>query len=130
MEDLIVLVLQAFFEFVVGVLAYLPIDLIPYSWRREPDPDALAGYCLGWFIGGAVLAWLSLIVFHHTFIHQPSLRIANLALAPLASAFLAEALAKRRERSNPFVVPRNHFWQAFWFTLGLVAVRFAFAART
>ena len=30
---------------------------------------------------------------------------------------------------SPQIVPRNHFWKAFWFTLGLVVIRFAYATR-
>ena len=58
-----------------------------------------------------------------------ALRIANLVLAPVASAFISQAIARRRSRHNKFIIPRNHFWQAFWFTLGIVTVRFAYVVR-
>jgi hypothetical protein len=60
---------------------------------------------------------------------MPALRIVNLVSAPVASAFISQAIARRRSRHNPFITPRNHFWQSFWFTLGIVAVRFAYAVR-
>jgi hypothetical protein len=57
------------------------------------------------------------------------LRLANLPVAPLVSAYIAQAIARRRREANPLIAPRNHFWKAFWFTLGLVAIRFAYATR-
>jgi hypothetical protein len=58
-----------------------------------------------------------------------ALRIANLVLAPITSAFISQAIARHRSKRNRFINPRNHFWQAFWFTLGIVTVRFAYAVR-
>jgi ABC-type Fe3+ transport system permease subunit len=70
-----------------------------------------------------------LLVVKHTVVSVSALRIANLVLAPVASAFLSEAIANHRAKENPFIIPRNHFWQALFFTLGLVLVRFAYASR-
>ncbi|QBB71241.1 hypothetical protein ELE36_13235 [Pseudolysobacter antarcticus] len=116
-------------EFAIDVLAYAPLDWF-FDWRDFPEPRTLWLASLLWFAGGCVLAWLSVLLLTHTFLAIPALRIANLALAPIASAFLSQALARRRKKSNAAIVPRNHFWQSFWFTLGLVTVRFAFAVRS
>jgi len=134
-EKLIVLLFQVLFdgillalEFAIDVPAYAPLDWL-FDWRDFPEPRALWLACLLWFAGGCVLAWLSILLLTHTFIALPALRVANLAIAPIASAFLSQALARRRKKKNAAIVPRNHFWQSFWFTLGLVTVRFAFAVR-
>jgi hypothetical protein len=57
--------------------------------------------------------------------------VTNLAAAPLSAAWLAQLIARRRQKTYTYrtVEPRSHYWRAFWFTLGLVAVRFAFATR-
>jgi hypothetical protein len=128
MDELLSVIIQFTFEFLLNVF----ID-IPFEWpsrnRKTPEREDIAGICFIWFLAGAGLAGLSLLVFPNTFISWPQFRIANLLLAPLVSAILSRAIARRRSEMNPNIVPRNHFWQSFWFTVGLVATRFAFAGR-
>jgi hypothetical protein len=128
MEDLIVTIFQALFEFVLEVFFYIPFDW-PSSSRSQPESETIIGSCCSWFVGGCILSWLLMLVFNHTFITHPALRIANLVLAPITSAFVSQAVARHRNKRNRFIIPRNHFWQAFWFTLGIVTVRFAYAVR-
>lgn len=128
MEEVLIVVLQFLFEFLLEVLGNIPFDW-PSRNRSTPEPEGIVLRCLLWFCGGCLLAGLSLLVVRQTMIGVDLLRIANLVLAPVSSAFVSQAIARRRARSNPFIVPRNHFWQAFWFTLGMVLIRFAYAAR-
>ncbi len=129
MEELLVVILQFLFEFLVDVFANIPFDW-PSRNRRTPEPESIGWWCFLWFIGGCVLGAMSLLVLGYTLIHIGALRIVNLAIAPLAAASLSQAIAIRRAKTNSNLRPRNHFWKAFWFTLGLVLVRFAYAART
>jgi len=78
------------------------------------------------FVIGCVLGGVSVFVVQHSLLSLPALRVINLLAAPLFSAFLSKAIATRRSETNANIIPRNHFWQAFWFTLGLVMVRFAY----
>ena len=128
MEELLIATFQFLFEFVLDVLANLPFDW-PSRNRRTPEPDSIISICFIWFFGGCILAGLSLLVLKHTLISVPVLRMANLILAPVTSGFISLTNARYRSRSNPFIVPRNHFWQAFWFTLGIVTLRFTYAGR-
>ncbi len=131
MEDILVLILQALFEFIVEGLSYSSLD-----WSRDRtagraarEAESLFSSCVLWFIFGCALAAVSLLVFRHTLIAVPALRVANLVAAPLTSAYLAQFLAGRRARRNRTINPRHRFWQAFWFTLGLVLIRFVYASR-
>jgi len=125
MEDLIIPFFQFLFEFLIEIFGYSPIDwFFPDKW-----PESLIGRCIAWFILGCGLATASILLLNHTWISHPTLRTANLALAPITSAFISEAIARHRSKHNESIIPRNHFWQAFWFTLGIVTVRFAYAAR-
>jgi len=127
MEDILVLILQVLFEFILEVFSYVPFDW-PWGDESRTEPESIVGRCTLWFIAGCLLAGASLLVFRHTLIAVPALRVANLALAPVASAYLSQFLASRRA-SDRQINPRNHFWQAFWFTLGLVLIRFIYASR-
>jgi hypothetical protein len=125
MEDLIIAILQGIFEFLMEVFGYSPIDwLFPNEW-----PKSLIGKCVAWFIIGCGLACVSMLFLNRTWISHPVLRILNLISAPFISAIISQAIARRRNQNNPDIIPRNHFWQAFWFTLGIVTVRFTYAVR-
>ena len=128
MEEFLVLLLQFLVEFILNVLVYFPFDL-PSKNRNRPEPESIVILCSLWLVGGGVLAVVSLIIFKHTLIKVSAFRIANLFLAPVVSGLISRAIAARRAESNRFIVPRNHFWYAFWFTLGLVLIRFTYAAR-
>ena len=128
MEELLVVLLQFLFEFALNVLANVPFDW-PSRNRHTPEPDTIGLRCFLWFCGGCLLGGVSMLALKHTFISLAALRMLNLVIAPLTSACLSQRIAQRRARHNPNIVPRNHFWQAFWFTLGLVLVRFAYATR-
>jgi len=128
MEDLIITILQFLFEFILEIFSYAPFDW-PSSWRTRPESESLWEKCLTWFIIGCGLAAITMLFLKRTWISHPALRIANLVLAPIVSAFISQAIARRRSKRNPNIIPRNQFWQAFWFTLGVVTVRFAYAVR-
>ena len=128
MEELLIAIIQFLFEFTLDVLGNVPFDW-PSKKRSKPESEDVFLPRLFWFCGGCALAGVSLLVIKHTVVSVSALRIANLLLAPLASAFLSETIATRRSRENPFIIPRNHFWQALFFTLGLVLIRFAYASR-
>jgi hypothetical protein len=96
MEDLLIAILQGCFEFLFEILGYGPMDwIIPNEW-----PRSLAGKCFMWFIVGCGLAYISILFLNRTWITHPALRIANLALAPLTSAFVSQAIARRRAKQR------------------------------
>jgi hypothetical protein len=128
MEEALVALLQFLFEFLLEVLSYSSFGW-PTRRSERPGPETIVGVCMLWFVGGCGLAWLSVLLLKHTLIHHSWLRITNLILAPPTSAYISQAFARKRAKRDPFVEPWNQFWQSFWFTLGLVSVRFAYAVR-
>jgi hypothetical protein len=122
MEEILVVIGQLLIDFFLQVGFYTAVRGPLAAWRPVP-----ANFVL--LVVGGVLGALSLLVFRFTLIDWPSLRIANLVVAPVAAGFLFRGLAKRRARKSYSVVPREHFWHAFWFTLGWVVVRFLWARR-
>ncbi len=126
MEELLIIIFQFLFEFVLNVLSGIPFDW-PSKNRKIPEPESILLQCFLWFCGGCLLAGVSLLIFKRTLISIPALRIVNLVLAPIVSGLVSRSIASRRSLDNKFIVPRNHFWYAFWFTLGLVIIRFTYA---
>ncbi len=127
MEELLIAIIQFVLELLLEVLANLPIDW-PSRKRSAPESANVAWRCLLWCGGGALLGGLSLLPLPHSLIQLPALRIANLVLAPPLSGALSWWLTQRHSRHNANLLPRYHFWRAFAFTLGLVAVRFAYVS--
>ena len=128
MEELIVVICQFLVEFTINVLSHLPIDW-PSKKRKTPEREALWALCFLWLVGGGILGGLSLLVFDYALLQPAWLRVANLFASPVASAFLAKFIAAQRAEENPLILPRNHFWYGFWFSLGFAFIRFAYAAR-
>jgi hypothetical protein len=137
MEEFLIMLLQFCFETLGDVLCNATFDW-PFDWpfkkRAWNEADdwhsgAIWPACAIWFGFACAAGGFSLLVFPRTLIALPVLRIANLIVAPLLSAKLALVLARRRARRHVSVVPRYHFWKSFWFTLGLAAIRFAYAQR-
>jgi hypothetical protein len=126
-EEILIVILQFILELGFDILSNI------VSWpsrdRPTPEPETLFGPCFLWLCVGCLLGSVSLLAFHYTLIHSSILRTVNLFLAPLISAYLSKAVAARRAEANANILPRNHFWYSLWFTLGLVAVRFAYASR-
>ncbi len=129
MEEIILVLFQVLFEFLGEVFSSSLLDLFDFDARSQASSKPTSPWliCFVCFLVGALLAWLSLLIFPHTWLHAPGLRIANLILAPLGSAALGYYLAQRRSLTHAEVRPKENAWQSFWFTLGLVAVRFTYA---
>ena len=110
------------------VLLNIPFDL-PSKNRSSPEPKVIWPACLTWFIFAFLLGLASLYFFKDSLINNPSLRIVNLVFAPLISAWLSQKIASFRAQKNHFILPRNHYWQAFWFTLSFTMVRYAYTSH-
>lgn len=128
MEELLILLTQILGELAVNILINLPFH---WPWRKRATPNPASSVLAGmiWLALGCLLGWASTLLFQHTLIPLPALRILNVMVAPIAAASLARALARRAAQDKPDVDPQTDFWQAFWFTLGFVLVRFVYASR-
>lgn len=128
MEEILVAVLQFLFELFINIFSNVSFDST-FSNQSKSEPASSWDSYFWWFIGACCLGWLSLLVFKYTLIHSFSLRCTNIIFAPLISAQLSQALAVQRAKSDPLIVPQQHYWRAFWFALGFALVRFAYATH-
>ncbi len=134
MEELLLVIVSALLEIVAEILAFAPWDLLLWVVERRRgsgggfERPAVVASVLGVLLG-AVTGIFSLQIFPRTMLHHPWLRVANRAVAPFASAWLARAVASRRASRGTAVSPRLHVAFSFALTLGLVLVRFVHAVR-
>ena len=129
MEEILIIVVQFLVEFLFSAVASIPFDG-PSFTRKTPESENRLIVNFSWLILGCIVAGISLLFFQQTLISVSIIRLINIILAPIAAAYLSEAIAEKCVKVNSYLKPRNHFWQAFWFTLGLTLTRFAFAARS
>lgn len=130
-EELLIVIIQFLFETVLESLIYWPFESAadqlfgsrPARRSSRGSVPLIAG------IGGGVLGGISLVVWPHTWLHSPLLRIANAVSAPLISAGSAWLIASHRARHRDRSSPRDQALFGFTFTLAFVLVRFAWGQR-
>lgn len=128
MEEVLIVILQFLGELILEVLASSPLEFFSNS-QASVNSDSRENSCIKWFCGGALLGGLSLLVLHNSMISLTILRLANLVLAPILSGLVSKGIASYRAQRDPAFMPRTNFWQAFWFTFGLVLIRFMYATH-
>lgn len=120
MEEILVPLLQVFFEFFLEMLVYIGIDFISMNDDRgRPNGCVVFGLfaLVGMAIGG-VVCW-----FHpHPVLYFAWLRLTNLIVGPILAGVLSYFIARWRQRDG-----WSHFWMAFSFVLGYDLVRYAYA---
>jgi hypothetical protein len=129
MEQLIAVVIEVFFEILLNVIGNGLFDWPTQGRARSRRGESIVAPCVGWFLFAALLGWLSLFIVPHALIALPALRIANLVLAPIVSALIAWWIADWRSYWHSNITPRYYLWKSFWFTLGMLLVRFAYTVK-
>ena len=112
--------LQAVVEFFVE----LGIHAGPKPFRKPTNPWIAA---IGYAIFGAVLGWLSLLVFPSHLVTSEALRIVNLILTPIAAGALMCAMGAWRAKRGQSVLRIDKFSYGYLFALALALVRFGLA---
>ena len=128
MEELIALALEFLLQLFGELLFGLSLQCFgPRGPQSKTERWTLAIVLS--LIGGGSVGLVSLLVFPRAFLHESSLRIANLVASPIAVGATMAALGRyrRSERRGPFRI--DSFWIAFSFALAMTAVRFAAARR-
>lgn len=130
MEEILIIVLQLFFEFGLELLFWAGLDLTAWSIAREEKSGGV-GCTLMFlvFLIGAGLAAFMNWLYPRPLLPYDWLRIINLIAGPLLAGGAAWWFADWRRRRGAKILPSLHFWSAFWFVLGYDLVRFAYAKR-
>src|SRR4051812_44310527 len=128
MEEILVVLIQFLIEVIGQAIVQIPFDCA-CRLRESREQHAVAMSTLFLVVGGMV-GVMSVAFLPGTLIQIPALRILNLGVTPLLGGAIGYRIAKwQAETRNPNVVPRYHFWYAFFFTLALAAVRLVYAKR-
>ena len=112
--------LQAIVEFFVE----LGIHAGSKPLRKPTNPWIAA---VGYALFGAVLGWLSLLLFPSHLVTSQALRIVNLVLTPIAAGLLMCAMGAWRAKRGQAVLRIDKFAYGYLFALALALVRFCLA---
>jgi hypothetical protein len=119
---------QLFAEFALQILfeaaAELGLNLFRRSEQKIRNPFILTN---GFFAWGLAAGVISLLLFRHSFIANPGLRMLNLAVGPLVIAGIMQLAGKIKARRNLDLVGLDRYGYAFAFAFGMALVRFFFA---
>jgi hypothetical protein len=131
LEEILVLVLQLLGELFLQVLIYLPFEW-PRSLRRggREDPrEAGCAWGILYLALGALVGWLSVLVFPRAFLPYVWMQVANLVAAPLACGWTSYAFARWRQARGARTDPPAHFFSGLMFGLAFVVARFLLVRR-
>ena len=124
MEEVLVVILQLFFELLINVLGSGLLDVASRSTSAKSQ-EGCGIFLLHAAIGGG-LGFASTLIAPHLFLPYPWMRLLNLAVGPViaggVSYLIAREVLKKPDGSG-------HFLHAFLFALMFGLARFAFAVR-
>ena len=132
MESILEVILQCLFEFFVQIVGELFVELGMHPFaevfkKRPVESPFVAG--IGYFLLGAAVGGLSLLVAGTTFIHDSTWRVLNLFVTPIFAGLMMMAVGAIRSRKGQELVRLDRFGYGLVFAFGMALVRFIFAAR-
>lgn len=128
MEFIFELLFQFFGElllqFLVELFAEMGLRTLGQAFSRKPNPRlAVAGFTLWGLLAGGI----SLLIFPHSAIHDPNLRLLNLFATPLLAGAGMMLLGRLRAKQGQSLVRLDRFGYAFLFAFTMALVRFNWA---
>jgi hypothetical protein len=132
MELFLEVMLQFIFELLLQLLGEFCCELGLRSLaevfeRRQVRNPWLAS--VGYFLLGAAVGGISLLIVSSTVIHNSVLRVLNLFLTPILAGLVMAAIGLLRRRKGQYLVRLDRFGYGFVFAFGMALVRFSFAAK-
>lgn len=130
MEIILEFVLQAFFEFLLQIVAEVLFELgfrsVGEVFKRNPRKNPTLAF-IGYALLGAIIGGLRLLFFSEHFIANRSLRQANLVITPTLAGFLMSALGAWRHSRGLGTIRLDSFSYGFIFAFGMALIRYFFA---
>ena len=114
------MLLQVFFE----ALAELGFHSVRDTMKRDRNPVLST---IGFVLLGALAGGLSLLIFPHSAIADPDLRLANLLVTPVLIGAAMMLVGWVRQKKGQNLVRLDRFGYAFVFAFAMALVRFIWA---
>jgi hypothetical protein len=123
---------EALFQLLGEFVMQLFVELLVESGahkkdRRTKGPMNPVSATFGLILFGAAAGGLSLLIFPHSPIANPDLRLANLFVTPVLLGAAMMLVGKVREKKGQDLVRLDRFGYAFVFAFAMALVRFVWA---
>lgn len=128
MEELFLLLMQAFLELLGYMVSMLPFELMSYIWECDKN-NRTPVKCILMFLTGLWLGWLSLMFFPKSAITVSWVRGVVLFAAPVATGLASKGIAEYWSQKKDDVWPERHFWYSFLMCFGFGIVRYIYCVR-
>lgn len=127
------LIFEVIFQFVGEILLQLTVQVLSEMGLRSlassfTRPRNRVFSTIGFILWGALFGGFSLLVYPTAAIHDPQLRVVNLAVTPVAVGGAMALLGKFRDRKGQDLVALDEFFYAFLFAFCMTLVRLIWAA--
>jgi hypothetical protein len=128
-EFIFEIILQFFGEILLQVVVELLVELgfhsLADTTKKTRNPVLST---IGFVIWGSMAGGLSLWIFPHSPISNPSLRALNLVVTPIIAGILMTLIGRFRDRRGQELVGLDRFGYALVFALSMSLVRFLWAS--
>jgi hypothetical protein len=126
-EELLSVLFEVFFEWIVQLLFELGFRLLAEAFRKGPDRHPGAAF-LGYMMLGSAAGGLSVWVFPRSFIRRESLRMLNVLATPLLAGLVMSALGAYERKAGKRPLRLDSFTYGFAFALAMALVRLRFTS--
>jgi hypothetical protein len=114
-------------ELILQMIVEAVAELVGHSIKepfRRPESVHPWLAAIGYFIFGGIAGGLSLLLFPNLFIETKWLRVANIALSPLAAGLIMSLVGSWRRKHEKELIRLDSFAYGFCFALSMSFVRF------
>ena len=119
-----------------GLMIGLPIFYhLRFKRKKERESneitatEPISSIAVQGLMGGCLVGGMTIFFFPRTLFLYSFIEILIFIAGPLLFAYLAELISTRCREDDHNVKPRHHFWFAYWFTLAMLVIRFAYDHR-
>ncbi len=131
MEEILFIIISFVGQLLLESLLYFPWDIfmVSYEKKREGDINTFGWLFISLIIGIAVGA-ASVAILSSAVIPISWLRVINLIVAPFLAGAVALRMSKRRNQKGLTSNNKLHYLVSFFFTLGILGIRFVLTTKT
>ncbi len=129
MEEILLLAMRVFFSILWGVLeglTYWPFD---FGYEKVSSRLPRTVVLFLYFLIGCAVGGISLLMLPNIWLPNPTLRVANLLIAPIAAGLIGVWSSKWFYRNRKDVDPNDHFMPGVLFSFAVAAIRFTYIHR-
>ncbi len=130
MEFILEIIVQCFFEFFLQLIVEVLSECGFHSFKNRFGNKPLSNPWVAsavYLVLGLIIGAASVVIFRNSFIHSPTIRLANLFLTPILVGGCMALIGWFRRKREQELIRLDQFGYGFLFAFGMSLIRFIFA---